>query len=154
MHFLVQIQNDGLVFIQSNKDLWPKICQCPILHQPALVFIFLLSVSLILSLFLSLSSWMPMACPSSPSHWLPPNTGGLGQNNLYLLNKSLKTVMQCPAPSLLALFPPFPSALKGLVNVSKPHIRRSSQTINLKDTHRAPTGFFFPDFFCFCSVNT
>lgn len=33
-------------------------------------------------------------------------------------------------------------SLKGLVNVSKLHIRQSSQTINLKDTHRVPAGFF------------
>lgn len=33
-------------------------------------------------------------------------------------------------------------ALKGLVNVSKLHIRQTSQTINLKDTHRVPAGFF------------
>lgn len=45
--------------------------------------------------------------------------------------------MSCsPSPS-----PPSPPALKGLVNVSEPHIRRTSQTINLKDTHRVPAGF-------------
>ncbi len=37
---------------------------------------------------------------------------------------------------------PSPPALKGLVNVSKLHIRQTSQTINLKDTHRVPAGFF------------
>lgn len=44
-----------------------------------------------------------------------------------------------------SLLPPpplqFSPALKGLVNVSKLHIRQSSQTINLKDTHRVPAGF-------------
>lgn len=35
---------------------------------------------------------------------------------------------------------PFSPALKGLVNVSKLHIRQTSQTINLKDTHRVPAG--------------
>lgn len=143
MHLPTQIQSGGLVFIRSRKDLLPKICPCPIPYQ-ILLLSFSCSLCFYYPVSLSVSSWMPMACPNSPSHWRPPNTGGLGQNNLYLLNKSLKTVMPCPAPSLLALFPPFPSALKGLVNVSKPHIRRSSQTINLKDTHRAPAGFFLP----------
>lgn len=81
-----------------------------------------------------------MACPDSLSHRLPPNSEGQGQNNLYLFNKTLKSIMPCPAllPSPL----PFSPALKGLVNVSKLHIRQTSQTINLKDTHRVPAGFF------------
>lgn len=79
----------------------------------------------------------PLACPDMLSHWLPPNSEGQGQNNLYLFNKTLKTIMPCPLPL------PFSSALKGLVNVSKLHIRQRSQTINLKDTHRVPAGFFF-----------
>lgn len=64
----------------------------------------------------------------------------VSQNNLYLFNKTLKTIMPCPAP----FFPlplSFSLALKGLVNVSKLHIRQTSQTINLKDTHRVPAGF-------------
>ena len=46
--------------------------------------------------------------------------------------------MSCSPPLSSPLLP----ALKGLVNVSKLHIRQTSQTINLKDTHRVPAGFF------------
>lgn len=46
-----------------------------------------------------------------------------------------------PCPALSPARSPFSPALKGLVNVSKLHIRQTSQTINLKDTHRVPAGF-------------
>lgn len=50
---------------------------------------------------------VPMACPDLLSHWLPPNIEGQGQNNLYLFNKTLKTIMPCPAlfPSPSPLLP-------------------------------------------------
>lgn len=77
---------------------------------------------------------------------LSPSAADWVRNHLYLLDKSLKTVMACPAPSLWtgpAPIPPLPSllpALRAPVNVSEVHIRRSSQMINLKDTHGEPAG--------------
>lgn len=74
---------------------------------------------------------------------------GQGQNNLYVFNKTLKPVSSTLSlPLTFLFFPPssllcLPLALKGLVNVSKPHIRHTNQTINLKDTHRAPAGCYF-----------
>ncbi len=58
-------------------------------QSPALFFSFLITHHL------SQPCWMPMACPDLPSHWLPPNSRVQGPNNLYLFNKSLKTVMLC-----------------------------------------------------------
>lgn len=40
---------------------------------------------------------LPMACPGLLSHSLPPNSEGQGQNNLYVFNKTLKSIKPCPA---------------------------------------------------------
>lgn len=108
-------------------------------------------------------AWSPLGAHGEPSSLCSTkNTESRGQNNLYLLNKTLKDhrATSCSPPIPLLPFttplthtplPPHTQAhtLKGLVNVSKLHIRRRSQTINLKDTHRVPAGFSR-----FCSVNT